>query len=274
MVQDLCERIRKLQLDFKSVDSLTHESIFSSIHPTVAKMYKKAFDKTTNSNGAAYERFNEVTNGSYDKLPASPSQKALISPTLGRSGPTEITMTKKTGADVLKSAKVKASVKYSPSKQLEFIVDFMSEGDENTKWAKELLNNGQTEAFTHYLEGLSTAFREKFINTYGQEILLACKDDDSRQAVENTICEALYQMNGFRTLNLSHIRSTKIYSILSNNRRTLESVILQYSSIPSLYNYLDNDQTGFFRSKWFFSKDLAEEESKKRPCLRKLKYID
>src|SRR3990167_6743191 len=168
MVQDLCERIRKLQLDFKSVDSLTHESIFSSIHPTVAKMYKRAFDKTTNSNGGAYERFNEVTKGSYDKVAASHSQKALISSdgdvtgshTLSRNGPTEITMTKKTGADVLKSAKVKASVKYSPSKQLDFIVDFMNKDDARTKWAKELLKNGQTEVFTYYLEGLSTAFRE------------------------------------------------------------------------------------------------------------------
>src|SRR3990167_2402905 len=220
MVQDLCERIRKLQLDFKSVDSLTHESIFSSIHPTVAKMYKKAFDKYPYRIGGAYERFNEVTKGSYDKVAASPSQKALISsdgdvtgsPTLSSNGPTEITMTKKTGADVLKSAKVKASAKYSPSKQLDFIVDFMSEGDENTIWAKELLKNGETAAFKKYLEGLSTAFREKFINTHGQDVLLACKDN----LVGDTICEALYEMNGFRTLNLSHIRSPLIYFILMN----------------------------------------------------------
>ena len=221
MVEDMCERIRKLQLGFKSADKLTHEAIFRDILPTVAKIYQREVAKPK----SALKRFDAITDKYYNTiLISSPLQKAA----------TEVKMTKKTGVDIMKSAKVKTNRDYSPSIQLDKIINFLSEKDENSEMAKGLLKYGRGNEFKEYFEKLSIPFREKFLNTHLQHLLLEYQDPSKNKIIGDTICDVLYYMDGFTSLNLSNITSPLIYYILIRNRATLESVILKNASVPPL----------------------------------------
>ena len=241
MVVDMCERIRKLQLLFKSVEKTTHETIFRDIHPTVAKIYLREFEKYE----TAHQRFNAITDKYYNTVQIS-SLSPSPSPSLTSSAPTplsfgevkepviEIKMTKKTGADIMKSAKARPNSDHSASQQLVLIIDFLSETDENSELAKGLLRSGRRKEFKKYFEKLSIPFREKFINTHLYSMLLECNNDNDKRIITDTICDVLLYMEGFTSLNLSNMSSPFIYHILIRNRATLESVILQNSSIPPL----------------------------------------
>lgn len=216
MVEDMYNRMIKLQNQLRSSKNSTTEALFTQLHPTVSKLYLRAFD----SKKTPHERFHEITKRYY-----------VTDDT------TESNFTKTTGADVLQSAKVKPTVQYSPSKQLDIIKKLIGNDDENTKKAVEsLLKHDQIGFYKEFKQLKSRYFLDKQV----QRILFETQNEKERDIIEMNVCKTLLNFGGFKNLNLSNIKNRLVFDIIYRNHATIESLIVRnciFNSpvVPSVY---------------------------------------